>query len=69
MKSQEIQHVADVSSTPATYAASAFTVIAGLTINEWVAIGGLTLGLLTFAVNWYYKHKHFKLAREKKDEG
>ena len=49
----------DQMTSPATYAASAFTVIAGLTINEWVAIGGLILGLATFIVNWWYKRKNF----------
>ena len=43
--------------SPVTYGASVFTIIAGLTINEWVAIGGLILGLATFALNWWYKHK------------
>lgn len=68
IKMEKASKVADVVSSPATYSFSVFTVIAGLTINEWVAIGGLTLGLLTFAVNLYYKHKHYELAKGKKDE-
>lgn len=36
-------------------------VIGGLTLQEWfMAVGALTT-LGTFIINWYYKHKHFKL--------
>lgn len=66
MKQESVQHVAEVTSTPMTYLASAGTILAGLTLDEWQAIGvagGLILGTLTFAVNWWYKHKHYKLAR------
>lgn len=65
-----MQHVADVSSSPTTYAASVGSIIAGLTLDEWQAVGvmgGLILASLTFAVNWYYRHKHYKLARETKE--
>ena len=61
----KVSHVADVHSATGTYVASAFTIIAGLTINEWVAIGGLILASLTFGVNWFYRYKHYKLAKEK----
>ena len=57
----KVTHVADVSSTPATYAASAASIIAGLTLDEWQAIGvigGLILGALTFGTNLYFKCKH-----------
>ena len=60
---EKMQHAADVSSTPATYLASAGSIIAGLTLDEWQAvgvIGGLILGLLTFATNFYFKCKHDK---------
>jgi len=46
--------------TPLTYGASAFTIVAGLTINEWVAVSGLVLGMATFWVNLYYKHIQHK---------
>jgi len=62
----KMSHVADVHSASGSYVASAFTVIAGLTINEWVAVCGLILAGLTFGVNWYYRHKHYKLAKEGK---
>jgi len=44
------------------YAASTVSVVSGLTINEWGVIGGLLLATLTFVVNWYYRHRTFKLA-------
>ena len=36
--------------------------MAGLSINEWLSMAGFLLGLATFAVNWHYKKKHYKLA-------
>ncbi len=48
------------------YSAPAVTVIAGLTINEWVAIGGFAIGLATFLVNMWAKREHLKLARKHK---
>ncbi len=44
-----------------SYGASAVTTIAGLTINEWVALGGFLIGVATFAVNWWYKHAQTKI--------
>lgn len=39
--------------------------VGALTANEIAAIGGLVLAFLTFCVNWYYRHKHFKLAEKR----
>ncbi|USH01097.1 phage holin family protein [Grimontia kaedaensis] len=51
------------------YGASAVTVIAGLTINEWVALGGLLIGLATLATNLWYKREALKLQkRERHDD-
>jgi hypothetical protein len=49
-------------STALAYASSLGTAAFGLTVNELVAIGGLLLALATFALNWRYKHLHYKLA-------
>jgi len=35
------------------------------TANEIATAAGIALGLATFAVNWYYKHKHYQLAKVK----
>lgn len=51
--------IMDVAS-PITYGASAMTVVAGLTVNEWGVMVGVTIALATFIVNWIYKHKTFK---------
>ncbi|MBU6950996.1 phage holin [Hahella sp. HN01] len=47
------------------YAASAITTVAGLTFNQWVALGGLLIGVATFVMNWCYKQKHLELARKR----
>ena len=41
----------------ATYLGAGVTVGGSLSLNEVVGVAGLVLTLLTFAVNWYYKHK------------
>ena len=49
----------------ATYTASGSAVIFGLTANEFAAISGVCIALLTFALNWYYKHQQLKLMYER----
>lgn len=50
--------------TVATYAASAGTTLAGtITAQEWATIAGIALGMATFAINWYYKHQHLRVAK------
>ena len=51
--------------TAATYTASGSAVIFGLSAHEFAAIAGVCVALLTFVLNWYYKHQHLKLARER----
>ena len=41
----------------ATYLGAGVTVGGSLSMNQMVGLAGLVLTLLTFAVNWYYKHK------------
>jgi hypothetical protein len=41
----------------ATYLGAGVTVGGSLSMNEMVGVAGLVLTLLTFAVNWFYKHK------------
>lgn len=56
--------------TVASYTTSAtITVLGGLTINEWMALIGIILGIATFAVNWFYKYKHYKLAEKNRKGG
>lgn len=49
----------------ATYTASGYAVIFGLSANEFAAVTGACVALLTFVLNWYYKHQHLKLVNER----
>ena len=60
--------MAEKTTVVAHYIATAIGAIAGLTINEWVALCSLMLGAATFAINWYYKHKTFELTLSKNEE-
>lgn len=51
--------------TAATYTASGSAIIFGLSAHEFAAVAGVCIALLTFALNWYYKQQHLKLARER----
>jgi hypothetical protein len=59
----------DKVSTAASYTASVVTTVAGLTINEWVAIGGLMIGLCTFLTNVWYRRQQLKIQREAAKNG
>lgn len=48
--------------TTVSYASSLGTVLFSLNVNELVALGGLLLAVLTFLINWRYKHLHYRLA-------
>lgn len=60
--------MADKIATAATalsYSASGSAITFGtLTTNEIAQVTGATFAGLTFAVNWYYRSKHLKLAIE-----
>ena len=45
----------------ASYGVSAVTTAVGLTVNEWVAIGGLMIGVATFLTNLWYKRKMLEI--------
>ncbi|MBK5910137.1 hypothetical protein CCR85_01345 [Rhodothalassium salexigens] len=52
----------------AAYATSACAIGAGLTLNEWAAVVGIVLAVLTFVVNLTFKVLHYQLAMERRDE-
>ncbi len=54
--------------TISSLATSMGVVIWGLTISEWVTIGGFALAIITLLINWYYKRLHYKLEEDKKKE-
>ncbi len=54
--------MAEKTTTAASYITSGtMTLVGGYTVNEWLAVTGIILGIATFIVNWVYKHKHYKL--------
>lgn len=60
--------MAEKATVAATYSASAVTTMAGLTINEWVALGGFLIGVATFAVNLWFKREHLKIERNRSND-
>jgi hypothetical protein len=57
------------STVAAAYWASFVTTVNGLSINEWVAVGGLMIGVATFLTNLWFKREHLKLARMTVEKG
>lgn len=53
-----------------TYGSSGLAVWGGLTLTDWAAIIGSTVAVLSFIVNVWYRHKHYRLAeaRASRDE-
>jgi hypothetical protein len=59
--------VAAKAASAATFGGSAGAIFGG--INDWNAIatiGGIVIGLLGLALNWYYKQAALDLARERR---
>lgn len=52
--------------TVAQYGGAGTAVLFGFTANEIGVLVGCVVGVLGLALNWYYKHAHLKLARERK---
>jgi hypothetical protein len=53
----------------ATYVGGGTAFIGGLTANEFAAISGVVIAVAGFVVNWIYKHKHYKLEKQKLERG
>lgn len=47
--------------TCTSYLAAAANIFVGLTINDISIAIGILLAIMTFLVNWYYKHRNMKL--------
>lgn len=47
-------------STLAAYSASGSLTVFGVLMNDLALIVGMLFALLTFALNWYYKHQELK---------
>lgn len=46
--------------TQASYGSALFTLLSSVSFERWVTILSLCLAILTFAINWYYKHKEYE---------
>lgn len=53
-----------VVASKATLVGAATSVAGWLSVNEVVALGGLLIAVVGFAVNWYYRHAADVRARE-----
>lgn len=51
--------IVDRATAATTYGGSGLAFGAGITANEMVAVAGLALGLASFGLNWFYRHKTF----------
>lgn len=58
--------MSDPKTTVAAYATSGGAIYVGFTANEVAAWIGVLCAIATFAVNWYYKHQHLKIARQRR---
>jgi hypothetical protein len=69
MTDHPIQQAVEQASGTLTYVGATGTVVWGLTSDQWTAIGvviGIAFTVATFAINWYYRHKTWKLEYGKK---
>ena len=41
------------------------TGVAAFTLNDWAIIIGIAATVATTLLNWYYKHKHLQIARQR----
>lgn len=68
---EKVEQIANATSFTSYSTAGGSILVGGLTANDLLAISGIVLGLLTFIVNWVYKHKSHKLekARFERESG
>lgn len=48
-------------STIAAYSASGSLTVCGVMMNDVALIVGMFFALMTFVINWYYKHQELKI--------
>lgn len=51
--------------TEASYLGAILAYFGGLNLNEWASVIGIVLGVMTYCVSHYYKHKEYKILKEK----
>ncbi|WP_299379619.1 HP1 family phage holin [uncultured Kiloniella sp.] len=57
----------DKVATTASYASAGIVSIFGFSVNEFVALAGILLGIATWLTNLIYRHLHYKLEKGKSD--
>ena len=57
-----VEKAVEQSADKVAYAASGGAFLAGMTASDIAAFAGIVIAMLTFFVNWYYKHKADKRA-------
>lgn len=66
----ELEHheIASAIASKSAYTVSGVLVLFGFTLNDIALILGMILGIATFFLNWYYKHKTLKIQLELQDD-
>lgn len=54
--------MSDPKTTTAAYLSSGSAILFGMNANELAAMIGAACALVTMLINWYYKHRQFKLS-------
>lgn len=62
--SEHAEQVATAVADKATLGGAGTGVVGWLMENNVVGVIGVAVALAGFLVNWYYKHKHYKLAEK-----
>lgn len=65
MSGSRVNVVEQTANTSVFVGASTAVVAGGLTLSDLAALVGVGVAVLGLFVNWYYKHKTFKLAARK----
>lgn len=63
MKQETIEAAVAASAPKIMYGGAGLMTWGGLSLNDWMAVGGFVIGLIGYLTNLYFKHKHFKLAQ------
>ncbi len=50
-----------------TWVGAVLAATGGLTLTDWLALGGFTIAVLGFLINWYYRHQMYVMARKKNE--
>jgi hypothetical protein len=51
-----------------TYSVSGVLTVFGMSLNDIALILGILLGVATFLINWYYKHKTYQYHLKEMDD-